>query len=330
MDEGYGKSPAFLNAARIRAQDFVAEELISQVERCVEDAKAKLGFDHFEGRSYVGLIQNQTNTTQTHLFIRSHGRGMSGKNGVLTVRQARTAAAALVQSRRLTARAAMRQNTACIADRIATHDVNTQGQVRNAADGRVLFALVNTAGAQDISWSPDDARILVFGPKELTIFNGADGKYEQAFALHGHSLTTHFLDADTLLCGTREGKIYRLDLQAKTQDLVAEGLGDLVQISPDGQYVATDIGGVRRIHRLQSGVVASFFSPVYGPLYVIGAEGHFWSPDFPRGPFWATKGNVAQSLVYVIETARGQETLTPGEFAARFQWRNDPGEVRFK
>ena len=30
---------------------------------------------------------------------------------------------------------------------------------------------------------------------------------------------------------------------------------------------------------------------------------------------------------YVVRTERGQETLTPPEFARRFGWKNDPDQV---
>jgi SRSO17 transposase len=43
------------------------------VERCFEDEKTELGFDHFEGRSYIGLMRHQTITAVTHLFLaRTH------------------------------------------------------------------------------------------------------------------------------------------------------------------------------------------------------------------------------------------------------------------
>ena len=35
-----------------------------------------------------------------------------------------------------------------------------------------------------------------------------------------------------------------------------------------------------------------------------------------------------EELVYVAETDRGQETLTPDEFAAKYGWKNDPERVR--
>jgi SRSO17 transposase len=40
-----------------------------RVERCFEDQKTELGFDHFEGRSYRGLKRHQSITALTHLFL---------------------------------------------------------------------------------------------------------------------------------------------------------------------------------------------------------------------------------------------------------------------
>jgi SRSO17 transposase len=40
-----------------------------RVERCFEDQKTELGFDHFEGRSYLGLKRHQAITALTHLFL---------------------------------------------------------------------------------------------------------------------------------------------------------------------------------------------------------------------------------------------------------------------
>jgi SRSO17 transposase len=39
------------------------------VERCFQDEKTELGFDHFEGRTYVGLMRHQLITAVTHLFL---------------------------------------------------------------------------------------------------------------------------------------------------------------------------------------------------------------------------------------------------------------------
>jgi hypothetical protein len=35
-----------------------------------------------------------------------------------------------------------------------------------------------------------------------------------------------------------------------------------------------------------------------------------------------------REIVYVVETERGQETLTPAEMAKKYGWKNDPAKVR--
>jgi hypothetical protein len=53
-----------------------------RVERCFEDQKTELGFDHFEGRSYVGLMRHQIVTAVTHLFLsRVHLKWREKKSG---------------------------------------------------------------------------------------------------------------------------------------------------------------------------------------------------------------------------------------------------------
>src|SRR5262249_31594698 len=38
-----------------------------RIERCFEDGKTELGFDHFEGRCYTGLIRHQRRVALAHL-----------------------------------------------------------------------------------------------------------------------------------------------------------------------------------------------------------------------------------------------------------------------
>ena len=62
-----------------------------RVERCFEDQKTELGFDHFEGRSYLGLKRHQAITAVSHLFLaevqqslrgeKSRADGLSGAYG---------------------------------------------------------------------------------------------------------------------------------------------------------------------------------------------------------------------------------------------------------
>ncbi len=54
-----------------------------RVERCFEDQKTELGFDHFEGRSYLGLMRHQAITAVSHLFLSETQQELrGGKSGV--------------------------------------------------------------------------------------------------------------------------------------------------------------------------------------------------------------------------------------------------------
>jgi SRSO17 transposase len=59
-----------------------------RIERCFEDSKTELGFDHYEGRNYEGMMRHQTVTAVTYLFLartREQWRGeKSGAYGVPT------------------------------------------------------------------------------------------------------------------------------------------------------------------------------------------------------------------------------------------------------
>src|SRR5213078_2216793 len=50
-----------------------------RVERCFEDQKMELGFDHFEGRSYVGLKRHQAITAASHLFLSEMHQELRGE-----------------------------------------------------------------------------------------------------------------------------------------------------------------------------------------------------------------------------------------------------------
>lgn len=72
-----------------------------------------------------------------------------------------------------------------------------------------------------------------------------------------------------------------------------------------------------------------FFEPITGKLkglliaepeqiVAVSMDGHY-----------RADGPTVDGLVYVVQTARGQDTLTPTEFAAQYKWKNDPGQTRF-
>lgn len=215
-------------------------------------------------------------------------------------------------------------------DRMAFHSASGF-QVINANDGTPKFRLEGAphpAGYYQTHWSPEDRHLIVVGGEELAVFAGDTGNYQTSFALRANTRAIHFLDADTALCGTQYGTVHRLELATGKQELVTKIAGSVIEISPNGQHLAVDRGGLS-IHNLDGQLLTSFLTrgDPQQPL-VIGANGHFWSNDLPQGPFWATKGSVPTTFVYIVQTASGQQTLSPVEFANRYGWQNDPSQVR--
>ena len=49
------------------------------VERCFEDGKSELGFDHWEGRSYLGLKRHQTVSAVSFLLLADTRRALGGE-----------------------------------------------------------------------------------------------------------------------------------------------------------------------------------------------------------------------------------------------------------
>ena len=78
------------------------------VERCFEDSKSELGFDHWEGRSYLDLKRHQIVSAISYWLLAEVRRELRGKKPDLTVCQVRTAAAASVAGSALGEEAANR------------------------------------------------------------------------------------------------------------------------------------------------------------------------------------------------------------------------------
>ena len=57
---------------------------------------------------------------------------------------------------------------------------------------------------------------------------------------------------------------------------------------------------------------------ILGPVMRVSPDGHYRVTQQER--MW-------QELVYVVQTAAGQQTLTPSEFSAKYGWKNDPSRV---
>jgi serine/threonine protein kinase/WD40 repeat protein len=93
--------------------------------------------------------------------------------------------------------------------------------------------------------------------------------------------------------------------------------GFQVAFAPDGKTLA--------VHRNVHVMLWDWRGGTYrGTLLPVGKGGVAISPD---GHYRATP-EAEKTLVYVVETDKGQELLSPEEFAAKYGWKNDPDKVR--
>jgi WD40 repeat protein len=172
-----------------------------------------------------------------------------------------------------------------------------------------------------LSWSPDgktlmaacgDSRVYLIGVGTKQIIAVCEGHETPAasfgWAGDGKTLVTacESCQGETGICvwDARSGKLLRT-------------IRDGGEVSPDGRLVAWRGQSVIRLRETEKGqVVCTMLSLKDSQYAAISPDGHFrGSPD------------VEKELVYVVQTDQGQETLTPAEFAKKYNWKNDPSKV---
>jgi WD40 repeat protein len=92
--------------------------------------------------------------------------------------------------------------------------------------------------------------------------------------------------------------------------------------SPDGRlFAVTSSDSCVRIFEPRTNGLRLLFSVLdaAGTTLVFTPDGHY-----------AGSPGIEDDIVYVVETDQGQETLTPAEFAKKYNWKNDPSKVGLK
>jgi WD40 repeat protein len=238
----------------------------------------------------------------------------------------------------------------------------------NAPGWQTLTAYPSaTEGIKTVAFSPDNATLAAAGPDgAVLIWDVKERKKWVKRELHkgcvralawsknGRMIASGGEDRVVKICEAKSGKVLKTltGFHAEIWSLA---------FSPDSTTLATADGWsdvclwepgsgllLRRLHGPTAPALSLTWSPDSKRLAAGGelATTHIWDVDsgqakavllgLPRdralavgstGHYRCTPG-VERDLVYVVQTDRGQETLTPSEFARKYNWKNDPAQVR--
>jgi WD40 repeat protein len=177
-----------------------------------------------------------------------------------------------------------------------------------------------------VAWSPD-GQLLAGGDVAgvIRLYNARTGKVVRTWE-GGHNGPIHTLawmsDSKSLLSlDEKEGKVCSWEVGADKLVRVTSNLPRSGRFSPDRKLLVShhDQRGVH-LWEVDTGRLRGTLLtiPDRENLYLtVSADGHF-----------RFNGDAERHVVYVVRTADGQETFTPGEFKKKFGWENVPKKVR--
>jgi WD40 repeat protein len=191
------------------------------------------------------------------------------------------------------------------------------GDIRLWDLGKDRPEIVRTLGTgtpelKRVAWSPDGKKLAAHAGGKLVVWFG-----EKRLDLTGGDDFAWSPTGDRLAAALGHLGVRVYDTTApggKFTDLKVPALR--VAWSPDGKALAvTHLGGMEvRLHDPASGKLLHAI-PATDGLAFNADEGFFREP----------KGN--NPFVFVVQTEKGQETLTPEAFGKRTGWKNDPDKV---
>jgi WD40 repeat protein len=204
-----------------------------------------------------------------------------------------------------------------------------KGVVLWTADSNSFRRLINSMHKKIYPGHGGPLLALAWSPKGFSLASGAADQTVRVWSSRGESRgkfagpdtpinTVGWLDEGRVAALANDGKVFEWDVASatKTKDWPASrGLG---AFSPNGKTLAiAGPGGVLRfwdIAREQSaGVLLTAHFKKAALHLAVAANGYYQGSP-----------GIDKAIVHVVETAKGQETLSPEEFSNRFGWKNDP------
>ena len=191
----------------------------------------------------------------------------------------------------------------------------------HGASGQALQTLQGHTGAVGcVAWSPD-GKVLASGSQDgrARLWEAASGRLLQTLPGHeGWVMVAWSADGRGLFSVAEDRRLRLWDVA--TGKLVRPLLAPaaLGEFSPDRRLVSSASGYAVKLWEADTGRLWWTLVPLANDqALTLSAEGHY------RGP-----AETEESLVYVVQTDQGQETLNPEEFSKKYGWKNDPQRIR--
>ena len=208
------------------------------------------------------------------------------------------------------------------------------GKLLKSFDNSIKYGL-------PIALSPDAKMIIAVGSEEIGLYRTENGELIKKVASKNGPYDlglAYSPDGQFLAMGTTRGfvQIWKSDLSAVVHEFRAHAAGVRSLLwSHDGRLLVTGSHnnsghGDFLIDDLARDPTIRFWNPLsgesLGTILVHRFNDHL--AVTPAGHYRIAPMEFERDLVYIVQTAEGQLTLTPGEFEQRFGWKNDPETVR--
>ncbi len=190
---------------------------------------------------------------------------------------------------------------------------------------------VQSEPARSLAWAPS-GKLLAAGATTggLRLINVATGKVQHEWDSPGNQPEAPRQAAITGIAWSLDGMLLGVARANYTIDLLRLGATKPV-VTHNAMHapasVAWSPGGAALLVGDAARTVHAFDAPGWGPRAALLAAGEQLVTVSVLGHYKAAD-EAAAEVVYVVQTARGQDTYTPKAFAARYRYKNNPAAAR--
>ncbi|MEZ6091884.1 MAG: hypothetical protein R3C05_28540 [Pirellulaceae bacterium] len=204
--------------------------------------------------------------------------------------------------------------------RVAAEGLDKHVRVWDAQTGKLLCVIQSAVASLLLS---PDGKILADSAEsygKLNLWNAESGELIRTLAAQSNALLFWLDDGKRIGAKDSRGETSIWDVS--TGQLVERRQGIVGNpphaLSPNGKLARVLVGPcVIRFEELAT-------NRDLGTLVIMGRDQYV--KVNPNGHFSGSP-NVDRRLIYIVKTSKGQQTYTCEDFAAKFDWQNDPGQL---